>query len=60
LDEQRSVARFIVTPGRDDSSTRNRATSCSTRVLILTSVMFTFIGAWRTAAIVLCDLASTA
>jgi amino acid transporter/nucleotide-binding universal stress UspA family protein len=30
------------------------------RVLIITSVMFTFISFWRTAAIVLCDLASTA
>lgn len=30
------------------------------RVLIVTSVMFTFISFWRAAAIVLCDLASTA
>src|ERR1700741_982270 len=30
------------------------------RVLVVTSVMFTFISFWRTAAIVLCDLASTA
>jgi amino acid transporter len=30
------------------------------RVLILTSVMLTFIGVWSTAAVVLCDLASTA
>jgi amino acid transporter/nucleotide-binding universal stress UspA family protein len=30
------------------------------RVLVITSVMFTFISFWRTAAIVLCDLASTA
>jgi amino acid transporter/nucleotide-binding universal stress UspA family protein len=29
-------------------------------VLVVTSVMFTFISYWRTAAIVLCDLASTA
>ncbi len=29
------------------------------RVLVVTSVMFTFISYWRTAAIVLCDLAST-
>ncbi len=29
------------------------------RVLVVTSVMFTFISFWRTAAIVLCDLAST-
>jgi amino acid transporter len=31
-----------------------------TRVLILRSAMFTFIGAWGTAAVVLCDLGSTA
>src|SRR5262245_64327348 len=30
------------------------------RVIIVGSVMFSFIGYWRTAAVVLCDLASTA
>jgi amino acid transporter/nucleotide-binding universal stress UspA family protein len=30
------------------------------QILIVTSVMFTFISYWRTAAVVLCDLASTA
>jgi hypothetical protein len=30
------------------------------QVLVVTSVMFTFISFWRTAALVLCDLASTA
>ena len=30
------------------------------RVIIVSSVMFTFITYWRTAAVVLCDLASTA
>ena len=29
-------------------------------VIVVTSVMFTFISFWRTAAVVLCDLASTA
>ncbi len=29
-------------------------------IIIISSVMFTFIGYWRTAAVVLCDLASTA
>src|SRR3954451_19696862 len=28
-------------------------------IIIVSSVMFTFIGYWRTAAVVLCDLAST-
>src|SRR4051812_10483085 len=32
----------------------------TSQVLVVTSVMFTFISFWRTAAIVLCDLASTA
>ena len=40
--------------------TGNQGPASSTRVLIITSVLFTFIGAWRTAAVVLCDLASTA
>src|SRR5256885_16178748 len=31
-----------------------------TEVIIVSSVMFTFISYWRTAAVVLCDLASTA
>ncbi len=30
------------------------------RVIVVSSVMFTFISCWRTAAVVLCDLASTA
>ena len=30
------------------------------QVIIVGSVMFTFISYWRTAAVVLCDLASTA
>src|SRR5881398_1737996 len=32
----------------------------SAKVIIVSSVMFTFISYWRTAAVVLCDLASTA
>ena len=32
----------------------------ATEVLIVSSVMFTFISYWRTAAVVLCDLSSTA
>ncbi len=37
-----------------------RRTLTPGQVLVVTSVMFTFISYWRTAAIVLCDLASTA
>ena len=32
----------------------------SIQVIVVSSVMFTFISYWRTAAVVLCDLASTA
>src|SRR5947209_2500236 len=39
--------------------TKRRGPTTS-QVLVVTSVMFTFISYWRTAAIVLCDLASTA
>ena len=39
--------------------TRRRGPTAG-QVLVVTSVMFTFISFWRTAAIVLCDLASTA
>jgi amino acid transporter/nucleotide-binding universal stress UspA family protein len=40
-----------------DGSLRTRRTA---EVLIVSSVMFTFISYWRTAAVVLCDLSSTA
>src|SRR3954469_2443601 len=40
--------------------TRPRKSPTPGQVLVVTSVMFTFISYWRTAAIVLCDLASTA
>jgi amino acid transporter len=36
------------------------ASASAGRVLILSSVMFAFIGYWRTSAVVLCDLSSTA
>jgi amino acid transporter len=41
-------------------STAQPALGRAARVLIVSSVMFTFISYWRTAAVVLCDLASTA
>src|SRR6478672_1665457 len=43
-------------PPRDRSSRIRRAA----QVIVVGSVMFTFISYWRTAAVVLCDLASTA
>jgi amino acid transporter/nucleotide-binding universal stress UspA family protein len=54
------------TPPDGDSSTAaivprpKRRGPTAGQVLVVTSVMFTFISFWRTAAIVLCDLASTA
>jgi amino acid transporter len=53
-------------PPDGESSTTNTALRLKRRgptagqVVVVTSVMFTFISFWRTAAIVLCDLASTA
>ena len=43
--------------GSASSGTRLRQAA---KVIVISSVMFTFIGAWLTAAVVLCDLASTA
>ena len=54
-------------PRRRPSARRHRhvsggagALAAPTRVLVVSSVMLAFIGAWPTAAVVLCDLASTA
>ena len=58
-----------MTPGDSLPSDANQAASSlaarikkpsASQVLVVTSVMFTFISFWRIAAIVLCDLASTA
>ncbi len=46
------------TPPGDDGSWARRLKR-PTQVIIVSSVMFSFIGYWRTAAVVLCDLAST-
>ena len=40
--------------------TTGRALTRAGQVIVVSSVMFTFISYWRTAAVVLCDLASTA
>src|SRR5579883_391280 len=47
---------MAVTPQPADSSARLRSAA---RVIVVSSVMFMFISYWRTAAVVLCDLAST-
>jgi amino acid transporter/nucleotide-binding universal stress UspA family protein len=46
--------------GSGTGTVRRRRGPTAGQVLVVTSVMFTFISYWRTAAIVLCDLASTA
>ncbi|OJW10577.1 MAG: hypothetical protein BGO49_22945 [Planctomycetales bacterium 71-10] len=43
-----------------DPSAKPAQRPSASQVLVVTSVMFTFISYWRTAAIVLCDLAGTA
>ncbi|HEX4592504.1 MAG TPA: APC family permease, partial [Gemmataceae bacterium] len=51
------------TPSGNSSSDPSRSASRlrrATQVIVVGSVMFTFISYWRTAAVVLCDLASTA
>jgi amino acid transporter len=58
------------TPPRDPDNNRQRQPHAAdslarrlkrpTQVIIVSSVMFSFISYWRTAAVVLCDLASTA
>ncbi len=45
----------IDSPDAPDSRSRGRAT----QVVVVSSVMFTFISFWRTAAVVLCDMSST-
>src|SRR6478752_6480309 len=47
-------------PTSSDSSAGNRSLWKAARVIMVGSVMFTFISYWRTAAVVLCDLPSTA
>ncbi|MDG3004525.1 amino acid permease [Paludisphaera mucosa] len=46
--------------GDDSAQPASKPRPSASQVLVVTSVMFTFISYWRTAAIVLCDLASTA
>ena len=47
-------------PAVDSASTKGKAFVTPGRVVVVTSVMLTFISSWRVAAIVLCDLAGTA
>ena len=59
-EKHRSDAAAGPPPGADAASTKGKALVTPGRVLVVSSVMFTFISYWRTAAVVLCDLASTA
>ena len=50
-----------MTSSNDSAAPTNPSrASQATKVILVSSVMFTFISFWRTAAVVLCDLASTA
>ena len=53
-------SRFRYSPGNSSSSPAANPLRRSIQVIVVSSVMFTFISYWRTAAVVLCDLASTA
>jgi amino acid transporter len=48
------------TPASSEPPGGNKRIRQAAKVIIVGSVMFTFISYWRTAAVVLCDLASTA
>src|SRR5881227_4352748 len=50
----------MTTPAEPGSSTSSARLRRAAQIIIVSSVMFTFISYWRTAAVVLCDLASTA
>src|SRR5256714_9627943 len=43
-----------------DTPAPQSRSAAAAKIIIVSSVMFTFISYWRTAAVVLCDLASTA
>src|SRR6187455_378891 len=52
--------RVMATSKTPVTTAGGRPLARAAQVIIVSSVMFTFISYWRTAAIVLCDLASTA
>jgi amino acid transporter len=52
--------RVMATPETPVTAAGGRPLARAAQVIIVSSVMFTFISYWRTAAVVLCDLASTA
>src|SRR2546423_5253517 len=43
-----------------DTPAPQSRSAAAAKIIIVSSVMFTFISYWRTAAVVLCDIASTA
>jgi amino acid transporter/nucleotide-binding universal stress UspA family protein len=50
----------MASDGSSSTPARSRALWNAAKVIVVSSVTFTFISYWRTAAVVLCDLASTA
>src|ERR1019366_8491032 len=60
LSSQRgSISRFSMTPTPSPAPSSTGLKKAA-QIIVVSSVMFTFISFWRTAAVVLCDLASTA
>ena len=49
-----------VSPGDSSNNGDGNRSTRAAHVIVVNSVMFKFISYWRTAAVVLCDLASTA
>src|SRR6516164_3387188 len=50
----------MASDGSSSTPARSRALWNAAKVIVVSSVTFTFISYWRTAAVVLCDLSSTA
>src|SRR5947209_2977774 len=50
----------MATPDTPSGLTSSQQLARAAKVIVVSSVMFTFTSYWRTAAVVLCDLASTA
>jgi len=59
-EELRPNVAVIPSPDGDAVTSVGQAPRLPERTLVLSSVMFAFIGIWPTAAVDLCDLASTA
>ena len=57
-DVRASQVAFMTSPDSPGPSA-GQSEGCAAQVVVVSSVMFTFISYWRTAAVVLCDMSST-